>query len=48
MLNGIKSNNAFVTRIKLNTSYQTIKESELPEHKDGRILKDEIIQLNSK
>lgn len=47
MLNRIKANNVFVTRIKSNTSYQTIKELELPEHKDGHILKDEIIQLNS-
>lgn len=47
MLNRIKANNVFVTRIKSNTSYQTIKELELSEHKDGHILKDEIIQLNS-
>jgi hypothetical protein len=47
MLNRIKANNVFVTRIKSNTSYQTIKELELPEHKDGHILKDESIQLNS-
>lgn len=47
MLNRIKANNVFVTRIKSNTSYQTIKELELPEHKDEHILKDEIIQLNS-
>lgn len=40
-----KANNIFVTRIKLNTCYQTIKEIELPNDKDQDILKDEIIQL---
>jgi hypothetical protein len=39
--------NYFVTRIKVNTKYETIEEKELPEGKDQDILKDEIIQLNS-
>jgi IS4 transposase len=47
MLNRIAADNVFVTRIKSNTSYQTIKELELPENKDEHILKDEIIQLTS-
>ena len=47
MLNRIAANNVFVTRIKNNTCYETVRELELPENKDGHILKDEIIRLNS-
>lgn len=39
--------NVFVTRIKVNTQYETIEEKELPAEKDQDILKDEIITLNS-
>lgn len=45
MLQRIKAENVFVTRIKTNTVYQTIKELELPELNDQDILKDEIIIL---
>jgi IS4 transposase len=47
MLNRIKANNVFVTRIKINTVYETIEELELPDGIDQNILKDEIIRLNS-
>ncbi|WP_246067818.1 IS4 family transposase [Changchengzhania lutea] len=47
MLNRIKAENVFVTRIKSNTLYQTIEELELPDNVDQNILKDEIIQLTS-
>lgn len=47
MLNRIKAENVFVTRIKTNTVYKTIEELELPDGVDQKILKDEIIQLNS-
>ena len=47
MCNRIAADNVFVTRLKTNTNYQTIKELELPEHKDTHILKDQIIRLNS-
>ncbi len=47
MLSRIAAGNVFVTRIKKNTQYETIKELELPEKKDEHILKDEIIRLNS-
>jgi hypothetical protein len=47
MLNRIKAENVFVTRIKSNTLYKTIKELELPDNIDQNILKDEIIQLTS-
>ncbi len=45
MLNRIKADNVFVTRIKTNTKYETVKELELPEEKDQNILKDEIFNL---
>ena len=45
MLNRIHGENVFLTRIKTNTSYQTIQEFDLPEKEDQDILKDEIIQL---
>ena len=47
MLNRIKAENIFVTRIKENTVYQTLEEIDLPEGKDQDIIKDEIIQLCS-
>jgi len=47
MLNRIKAENVFVTRIKSNTKYETIEELELPDLLDQHILKDEIIRLNS-
>ena len=47
MLNRIRAENVFVTRIKSNTKYKTIKELELPDNIDQNILKDEIIQLCS-
>lgn len=48
MMNRIKAENVFVTRIKINTSYKTIEELDLPDKKDQDILKDEIIQLTGK
>ncbi len=47
MLNRIKAENVFVTRIKSNTKYETIEELNLPENVDQNILKDEIIRLTS-
>ena len=47
MLNRIKAENVFVTRIKSNTKYETIRELELPDDVDQHILKDEIIRLTS-
>jgi len=47
MLNRIKAENVFVTRIKDNTKYKTIEELDLPNNVDQNILKDEIIQLTS-
>jgi hypothetical protein len=44
----IAAENVFVTRIKINTVYQTLEELELPEGSDQDILKDEIIVLPSK
>jgi hypothetical protein len=41
----INNQNYFVTRIKLNTSYETVMELDLPDGKDENILKDEIIRL---
>ena len=48
MLNRIKAENIFVTRIKTNTLYETIEELKLPDDIDQNILKDEIIHLTSK
>lgn len=45
MLQRIKAKNVFVTRIKTNTVYQTLKELDLPELTDQDILKDELINL---
>ena len=47
MLNRIKAENVFVTRIKTNTLYETVEELELPDNIDQSILKDEIIRLYS-
>lgn len=47
MLQRIKSDNIFVTRIKTNTLYKSIREIDLPQTTDQDILKDEIIQLSS-
>jgi hypothetical protein len=47
MLNRIKAENIFVTRIKSNTKYETIEELDLLDDVDQNILKDEIIQLTS-
>ena len=47
MLNRIKAENVFVTRIKTNTLYETIEELELPDVIDQHILKDELIHLSS-
>jgi len=47
MLNRIKAENVFVTRIKSNTKYETIEELDLPDNIDQNILKDEIIRLTS-
>ena len=45
LLARIQAENTFVTRIKDNTVYETIKELELPEEEDQHILKDELIHL---
>lgn len=47
MLTRIRTENVFVTRIKTNTLYQTVKELDLPEKEDQDIIKDEIIVLTS-
>lgn len=47
MLQRVKAENVFVTRIKTNTVFETIKELELPDDTDQDILKDEIITLSS-
>jgi len=47
MFNRIKAENIFVTRIKSNTRYVTIRELELPDDIDQHIFKDEIIKLTS-
>lgn len=48
MLQRVKAENVFVTRIKTNTVFETIRELELPKDQDQDILKDEIITLISK
>jgi len=45
MQNRIQAENTFVTRIKSNTVYETVRELELSDDEDQDILKDEIIQL---
>lgn len=44
----IRAENIFVTRIKINTVFETVRELELPKDKDQDILKDEIITLCGK
>ncbi len=44
----IEDKNHFVTRMKTNTVYDSIRELELPDDKDYHILKDEIITLKGK
>jgi len=46
MLNRIQAENVFVTRIKGNTTYDSIRELELDDKENQDILKDEIIKLN--
>lgn len=48
MLQRIRAENVFVTRIKTNTVFETVREFELPQDIDQDILKDEIIRLTSK
>lgn len=47
MLQRIKAENIFVTRIKNNTVFECLEELELPNGKDEDILKDQIIKLSS-
>lgn len=47
MLQRIKASNVFVTRIKSNTRYTSVRELELPDQINQDILKDEIITLSS-
>ena len=47
MLNRIHAENIFVTRIKTNTSYESIEELDLPDEEGQDIIKDELIILNS-
>lgn len=44
----IEDENHFVTRIKSNILYQSIRENELPDGEDKHIIKDEIILLTGK
>lgn len=44
----IEDDNHFVTRIKDNILYESIREYDLPDDKDEHILKDEIIRLTGK
>lgn len=48
MLQRVRAENVFVTRIKTNTVFETVRELELPENTNQDILKDEIIRLTSK
>jgi hypothetical protein len=47
MLQRVRAENVFVTRIKTNTVFKIIKELELPNNTDQDILRDEIIKLSS-
>ena len=47
MLSRIRAKNIFVTRIKKNTLFEVIAETDLPEKTSDNILKDEIIILTS-
>ena len=44
----IDDQNVFVTRIKDNILYESVREYDLPDDKDEHILKDEIIRLTGK
>ena len=44
----IEDENHFVTRIKSNILYESIRENDLPDEKDFHVLKDEIIRLTGK
>ena len=44
----IEDENHFVTRIKSNILYESIRENDLPDDKDFHVLKDEIIRLTGK
>ncbi|MBN4072540.1 IS4 family transposase [Crocinitomix catalasitica] len=48
MMQRVRAENVFVTRIKTNTVFNTVRELDLPEDTDQDILKDEIITLSSK
>jgi IS4 transposase len=48
MLQRTRAENVFVTRIKTNTIFETVRELELPENIDQDILKDQIISLTGK
>jgi hypothetical protein len=47
MLNRIKAENVFATRIKTNILYETIEEPPLSDNTDEHLLKDELIQLTA-
>jgi len=47
MLQRVKAENVFVTRIKTNTVFETVTELDIPNKEDQDILKDEIIRLTS-
>ena len=47
MMNRVSADNVFVTRIKTNTVYETVKELDLPDCKNEHIVKDEIIRFTS-
>jgi len=44
----VEDENHFVTRIKSNILYESIRENDLPDDKDFHVLKDEIIRLTGK
>ena len=48
MSHRIQAENIFVTRIKINSLYESIQELDLPDEEDQDVIKDEIIILNSK
>lgn len=48
MMQRIRADNTFVTRIKTNTLFETTQKLELPAFEEQDILKDEIIQLSGK
>ena len=47
MLQRVKAENVFVTRIKTNTVFETVRELDLPNEENQDVLKDEIIRLTS-